>query len=153
MSQVRKFLPENRLAKTIVDPNGMLLGHAVQKAAANMEKVRDAHMEALDSKLDEMARVAVTAAQTQSAEDAANLYRLAREVLGDAGIFGLKNICRAAHSLCELMAAGDRHRHQWAGVAVHMEAMAILRRGGKATGGEHIDAMMAGLEKISRSPV
>ena len=151
MTQVRKFLPENKLAKTVTDPSGILLGHAVQKAAANIEKVRDAHMEALDSKLDELVQAATTATQTQSAEDAANLYRLAREVLGDAGIFGLRNICRAAHSLCELMAAGDRNRHQWVGVGVHMEAMAILRRGGKTTGGPAIDAMLAGLEKISRS--
>lgn len=152
MTQVRKFLPENKLAKTLTDPNGMLLGHAVQKATQNIEKVRDAHMIALDAKLDELAQAAATATQSQSAEDAANLYRLAREVLGDAGIFGLKNICRAAHSLCELMAAGDRHRHQWAGVAVHVEALAVLRRQGKESPAD-FSAMLAGLEKISRTPV
>lgn len=153
MTQVRKFLPENKLAKTIADPKGMLLGHAVQKAAANVEKVRDVHMDALDGKLDQLAEAATTAMQSQSADDAAKLYLLAREVLGDAGIFGLKQISRAAHSLCELMAAGDRHKHQWAGVAVHMEAIAILRRGGKGAGGADIDSMLAGLEKISRTSV
>lgn len=150
MSQVRKFLPENKLAKTVTDPRGMLVSHAVQKASGNMEKVRDAHMAALDGKLDELATAGASAMQTQSAEDAANLYRLAREILADAGIFGLKPMNRAAHSLCELMAAGDRHRHQWAGVAVHLEAMSILRRGGMQA---DIDAMLAGLEKISRTPV
>ena len=153
MTQVRKFQPENKLAKTITDAKGMLLGHAVQKASANIEKVRDAHMEALDSKMDELARTAATASQSQSSEDAARLYQLAREVLGDAGIFGLKHISRAAHSLCELMAAGDRHRHQWVGVAVHIEAIAVLRREGRNAGGPAIDAMLAGLEKISRMPV
>lgn len=153
MSQVRKFLPENKLAKTITDPNGMLLGHAVNKAAQNIEKVRDIHLAALDAKLDELTQAAAMALQTQSAQDAANLYRLAREVLGDAGIFGLKHISRAAHSLCELMAAGDRHRHQWAGVAVHAEAIAILRREGKKPTGADLDAMLAGLTKISRAPV
>ena len=152
MSQVRKFLPENKLAKTITDPNGMLLGHAVKKAAENIEKVRDIHLAALEVKLDELAQVAATAMQSQSASDAANLYRLAREVLGDAGIFGLKHISRAAHSLCELMAAGDRHRHQWAGVAVHVEALAILRREGKNPTGADLDGI-AGLAKISRAPV
>lgn len=153
MSQVRKFLPENKLAKTITDPNGMLLGHAVTKAAQNIEKVRDVHLVALDAKLDELAQVAATAMQTHASADAANLYRLAREVLGDAGIFGLKHISRAAHSLCELMAAGDRHRHQWVGVAVHMEALAMLRREGKKPTGADLDAMLAGLAKISRAPV
>lgn len=153
MSQVRKFLPENKLAKTVTDPKGMLLGHALQKASQNLDKVRDAHIAALDGKLDELVQAATTAMQSHTAEDAANLYRLAREVLGDAGIFGLKNISRAAHSLCELMAAGDRHKHQWAGVAVHVEAITVLRRGGQAAGGAGIDAMLAGLEKISRTPV
>ena len=102
---------------------------------------------------DELAQVAAGAMQTQSASDAANLYRLAREILGDAGIFGLKHISRAAHSLCELMAAGDRNRHQWAGVAVHVEAFAILRREGKNPTGADLDAMLAGLAKISRAPL
>jgi hypothetical protein len=153
VSQVRKFLPENKLAKTITDPRGMLLGHAVQKASQNIENVRDVHMVALEGKLDELARVAATASHSQSADDAAMLYRLAREVLGDAGIFGLKHISRAAHSLCELMAAGDRHRHQWAGVAVHIEAIAILRRESAAPTGANIETMLAGLETISRAAI
>jgi hypothetical protein len=153
VSQVRKFQPENKLAKTLTDPNGTLVTQAIKKASENIEKVRDEHMAALEIKLDALATAASTATQSQSAEDAAILYRLAREVLGDAGIFGLKHICRASHSLCELMAAGDRHRHQWAGVAVHVEALAILGRGGKTVGGPEIDAMLAGLEKISRAPV
>lgn len=153
MSQVRKFTPENKLAKTITDPNGMLVKQAVHNANANVELVRDAHIAALEVKLDELAAVASTAMQTQASEDAAQLYRLAREILADAGIFGLKHISRAAHSLCELMAAGDRHRHQWAGVAVHIEAISILRKGGGAFGGTDVNAMLAGLEKISRAPV
>ena len=153
MSQVRKFMPENRLAKAVTDPNGMLFGHAVNKATENIEKVRDIHLAALEAKLDELAQVAAGAMQTQSAPDAANLYRLAREILGDAGIFGLKHISRAAHSICELMAAGDRNRHQWAGVAVHVEAFAILRREGKNPTGADLDGMLAGLAKISRAPL
>lgn len=153
MSQVRKFTPENKLAKTITDPNGMLVKQAVHNATANIGLVRDAHMAALEGKLDALATVAAAAIGTQAAADAAELYRLAREVLADAGIFGLKPISRAAHSLCELMAAGDRHRHQWAGVAVHIEAISMLRKGGQAFGGAGIDAMLAGLEKISRTPV
>ena len=153
MSQVRKFTPENKLAKTITDPNGLLVKQAVQNARTNVEFVRDEHMAALEGKLDEMALVATSAMQTQAAADAAQLYRLAREVLADAGIFGLKPISRAAHSLCELMAAGDRHRHQWAGVAVHMEAISMLRKGGMAFGGTDVDAMLVGLEKISRTQI
>jgi hypothetical protein len=153
MSQVRKFMPENKLAKTMTDPNGMLVKQAMQNAAANIESVRDAHIAALEVKLDQLTEIAAAAQKSQTAEDSAQLYRLAREILADAGIFGLKHISRAAHSLCELMAAGDRHRFQWAGVSVHIEAISILRKGGKTAGGQDIDAMLAGLEKISRIPV
>ncbi len=146
-------MPENKLAKTIADPAGMLVKQAVQNASANIEAVRDVHLAALDAKMDELATVAAKAMQTQGSDNAAEVYRLAREILGDAGMFGLKHISQAAHSLCELMAAGDRHRHQWAGIAVHVEAIAILRRSDKASGGPDVDAMLAGLEKISRTPV
>ncbi|MFT3722232.1 MAG: hypothetical protein QM773_01505 [Hyphomonadaceae bacterium] len=153
MSQVRKFMPENKLAKTITDPAGMLVKQAVQNASANIEAVRDEHIAALDVKMDELAAVSAKAMQTQGSDDASQVYRLAREILADAGMFGLKHISRAAHSLCELMAAGDRYRHQWAGVAVHIEAISILRKGGGAFGGTDVDTMLAGLEKISRSAV
>ncbi|SUS03266.1 conserved hypothetical protein [uncultured Defluviicoccus sp.] len=148
---VRKFRPENKLASALTDPMGMVGAQAVKRAAENVELVRAEHMAALDAKLDELASLSMLAAASHTQEDAARLYRLAREILADAGIFGLKNICRAAHSLCELMAAGDRHRHQWAGVAVHVEAIAALRRSGVAAGGPGVDAMLAGLEKISRT--
>lgn len=153
MSQVRKFMPENKLAKTITDPAGMLVKQAVQNASANIEAVRGEHIAALEAKLDELAEVSGKAIQTQAADDTEQVYRLAREILADAGIFGLKHISRAAHSLCELMAAGDRHRHQWAGVAIHVEAISILRKGEGAFGGTDVDAMLAGLEKISRTSI
>lgn len=151
MKQVRKFVPENKLARTLTDPNGMLVEHALQKATQGVEKVREAHMAALDIKLDDVCRAAATAIETQSAADAAVLYRLAREVLADAGIFGLKNICRAAYSLCELMAAGDRHRYLWTAVSVHAEAFAILRRQGRDADVD-FSTMLSGLEQITRSP-
>ena len=150
---VRKFKPENKLAKSLTDPMGMVGAQALQRAAENVERVRVEHMAALDGKLNELASLSMLAAASHTEEDTARLYRLAREILADAGIFGLKPISRAAHSLCELMAAGDRHRHQWAGVAVHVEAIAALRRSGAAAGGPGVDAMLVGLEKISRTPL
>ncbi|HVY87740.1 MAG TPA: hypothetical protein VG942_02675 [Hyphomonadaceae bacterium] len=153
MSSVRKFIPENKLAKTLEDRNGLLMTQAIQRAASNIEAVRDEHLAALDGKLDQLCLVAAAATESHSANDAAQVYRLAREVLADAGIFGLKHMNRVAHSLCELMAAGDRHRHQWTGITVHVEAIQALRRMGRMAAGPGVDAMIAGLEKISRMPV
>jgi hypothetical protein len=153
VTRARKFIPENKLAAALAAPNGLLVTQAIEKAARNVEALRPEHLAALEIKLDALAKLAESAAATRTDEDAAQLYRLAREILADSAVFGLKQISRAAHSLCELMAAGSRHRHQWTGISVHTEAISALRRLGNVAGGPGIDAMLAGLEKISRTPL
>jgi hypothetical protein len=149
VTKVRKFLPENKLSRTLLDPTGMLVGQAVKNAAKNVEKVRDDYIEPLRQKMDELVRVGLAVMQSRSAEEASELYRLAREVMSDSGMLGLKAVSRAGHSLCELMSAGERHPHQWTGVAVHVEAMSVLRRDLQGSG-PNVAAMLDGLEKISR---
>ena len=151
MTLVRKFKPENRLASTLEDRNGLLMTQAVQRAASNVESLRDEHLVLLDGKIDQLCAIAAAAAVSQSAEDAAQVYRLAREILADAGVFNLTPISRVAHSLCDLMAAGARNPHQWAGVKVHSDAMIALRRLGRTAAGSGVESMIAGLEKISRA--
>jgi hypothetical protein len=151
VTTVRKFTPENKLANTLEDRNGMLMTQAVQRATSNIESLRDEHLAVLDCKVDQLCTVAAAAMLSHSEEDAAQVYRLAREVLTDAGTFNLKPISRVAHSLCDLMAAGDRNRHQWSGIVVHIDAMLALRRLGRAASGPGVESMVIGLEKISRA--
>ena len=151
MTNVRKFLPENRLAKAMEDPNGLLVGHALQKASANLDGVRDVLLAALDKKLDQLGGLAAAATVSNTAEDAAVVYRQAREILADAGAFGVKDVSRAAHSLCELMASGRTGARLWSGVAVHVEAIGALRKPAAASARASRDAMLAGLETISRA--
>lgn len=146
--RVRKFLPENKLAKVLDDPNGLLFGHAVQRAAANIEGVRDLHIAALEKKLDELSLRAAAAAGSREPEQVVELYRLAREILSDAGAYKLNDISRAAHSLCELLAAAQTRKQLWAGIAVHVDAIALLRK--KANGDGSRETILAGLETISR---
>jgi hypothetical protein len=151
VSLVRKFKPENKLAGTLEDRNGVLMTQAVQRAAGNVESLRDEHLVLLDGKIDQLCSLAAAAVASQSEDDAAQVYRLAREILADAGVFNLAPISRVAHSLCDLMAAGARNPHQWAGVKVHSDAMIALRRLGRTAAGSGVESMIAGLEKISRA--
>lgn len=129
----------------------MLVGHALQKAAVNLESVRDVQLGALDAKLDRLGAVAAVASTSGAAGDAAELYRLAREILADAGAFGVRDVSRAAHSLCELMASGCDGARLWTAAAVHVEAIGALRKPATAASRSGRDAMLAGLETISRA--
>jgi hypothetical protein len=144
----RKFMPENRLAKVVDDSNGVLFSHALQKAAQSIEGLRPAHLAALEKKLDELNLRAAAAAGSRDPAEAAELYRLAREILNDAGAFKLKDISRAAHSLCELMASAQNRKQFWAGVAIHIDAINALRR--NCANDNSRGVMLAGLEAISR---
>jgi hypothetical protein len=149
VTSVKKFQPENKLAKALTDPSGMLVAQAVKNATRNVENVRGDCIAPLQVKMDELVACGSAIMQTRSAETTPELYRLAREVMSDAGMIGLKAVARAAHSLCELMSAGERHPHQWTGIAVHVEAISILRRDLEGQGAS-VAAMLEGLEKVSR---
>lgn len=144
---VRKFRPENRLAKTLEDPNGLLFGHAIGRAEANIERVRSTYMPALETKLDTLP---IQAAASREAGETAKLYTLVREIFSDAGVLRLADLSRAAHSLCELLASGRSGEPLWAGVCVHVDALSALRR--LPPGAPGREALLTGLEKISRTP-
>lgn len=143
---VRKFMPENRLAKALEDPNGLLFRHALEKAGANLESVRDSHVAMLDVKVQQLA--ALAAGSARRPEDAAELYRIAREIRADAGMFKLADVSRAAHSLCELMASERPGEYVWGGAVVHAQAITALRQPLKGSR-QSRENMLQGLERIS----
>ena len=149
MTRVRKFMPENRLAKTLSDPNGLLFGHAIKKASANLDLIRDAHMAALDQKIVLLGQFSQSGGA--NAIHASEVYRLAREIRTDTAIFGMDEIARASHSLCELMVSNRAQQQLWESVAVHVYAIAALRQPAKG-GAQARTSMLEGLEKISRNP-
>jgi chemotaxis protein histidine kinase CheA len=148
---VKKFMPENRLAKSLQDPNGLLFRQALTNAAGNVEKVRDSHMGELEVKLDKLRETANVFAATPSEDTSGALYRLAQDVHCDAGMFGLKDISRAAHSLCELMVSNRPQTALVQGVELHLHAIAALRRKGATVQRSARDLMLEGLEQLSKA--
>jgi len=141
---VRKFMPENRLAKALNDPAGLLMSQALKHADANLENARPQHLAALDRKLDALRELAPAA---EEAKD--EFYRTAREIHTDAGSLGFTHMSRAALSLCDLLVSSAPPPRQRAGVTVHVHAIMALRsaRGDEAK--SQREAILQGLFAIS----
>lgn len=147
MTDVRKFLPVNRLAKALSDPTGMLISHALRSAAANVEKIRPEQLAALDRKLLTLREHAPMAHATP--EQAAAFYRLAQDVLADSSAVGFAHLSRAALSLCDLLVSGVSAQRMRGGVAVHLDAMTALRAAPGDGANAQRDAILAGLAQLS----
>ncbi len=144
MTAVMRVPWENRLAKMIREPGGVKLNEAVRQADENLESVRDSCLEALDGYLAEIERLHSEGGASPSEEAKEQIYQLANDIHGVAGVFGLDDLGHAAFSLCELV---DRLRaaRRWtaASVEVHLAALRLLRH----PGGEHGD-MLEGLRRV-----
>jgi len=147
VSKVRTFKPENRLARALNDPSGMLFAHALERAESNLEKVRPAHEAALERKLNALRELAPFA--HANAEQRAALYRLAQDVLADAGGLGEGELSRAALSLCDLLGSVVGGERLKLSVAVHLEAIAALRASKGPQEKAQREAILAGLVRIS----
>lgn len=141
---VRKFMPENRLAKSLNDPAGLLMSQALKQAGSNVEKVRPQLIAALDRKLDALRDQAPIAEEAKE-----DFYRTAREVHADAGSLGFTHISRAALSLCDLLVSSAPPARQRAGAAVHVDAIVALRAVRGDEGQAQCEAILQGLFAIS----
>ncbi|HWA01644.1 MAG TPA: hypothetical protein VG841_15155 [Caulobacterales bacterium] len=147
MSKVRVFTPENRLARFFEDPNGLLCAHALQRATANLSAARPSLLAALDLKLEALT---AQAALPLSSEGKTLIYRLAEDLISDAGAVGLEDLSRAAHSLCDLLAGDERGANFSAALHVHVAALVALRTPASAADRPRRVAVLAGLVRLSQ---
>jgi len=146
VTEVRKFTPPNRLARALNDPSGMLYAQALQRAEANVESIKPAQLAALDAKIVRLRELAPEVGA--SPENAAVFYRLAQDVLADAGGVGMTHTSRAAASLCDLLASSASPDRKRRGVAVHLDALFALRAVTGETDAVR-EAILSGLAKLS----
>lgn len=124
MSVVRRFRPENRLAKMLDTPGGVSIGVALSKASAALESIRESCMQALDQKLVVLANMA---ARPESAARDETMYLIANEIFSESGSFGLSELSAAAYSLCTLLDSAERTSTRAATIRVHIDSMRALR--------------------------
>lgn len=125
---VRTYRPENRLAKAIDLPGGITVAEALVRSAAGVEAVRAECMAGIDEKIAEIDAATCGQTFTSSAADVQRVYRLANEILNEAGVFGLTELSEAGRSLCDLTAGWSNGGIEIDPIRVHVAAMKSLRR-------------------------
>jgi hypothetical protein len=147
MSQVKKIAWTNRLSRLLREPGGITVGHALRKAAENLETIREPTLAALDEHLARIEQLRHEAGRKASVETKEAIYRLSNAIHSIAGVFGLHQLGEAAFSLCELIDR-QRERGRWSpeAVDVHLAAFRIFRRPDDQVDGE---AVLAGLRRIT----
>ena len=147
MSQVKRIEWTNRLGRLLKEPGGITVGDALRKASENLEGIKEHGLSALDQRLAEIEELRAKAGSKASAQIKDAIYRLANDIHGIAGVFGLHQLGQAAFSLCELIDR-QRERGRWTpeAVDVHLAAFRIFRRPDDQVDGE---AVLAGLRRIT----
>ena len=122
---------QNPLTAITARPGGVRIGAALDKAEQNLEAIRDDCVASLDGLLAELVALNGGGAPAPPDDVRREIYRIANEIHGMAGVFGLPELGQAAYSLCELV---DRlatlGRWHQPSVDVHLAALQLLRKPG-----------------------
>ena len=149
MTVVTRQLRENRLAK-LTAPGGMTEVEAAAAATANLEAIRDECVAQLDRDFELLKRAAADPHARNVPLLQREIYAHANAIAAIGGACGLGEMGEAAFSLCELV---DRQiiRGAWSdrAVAVHLDAMGLLRRADNDLAPAARKALIAGLRHVA----
>lgn len=123
MSVIRKFHPEVRLKKLLAEPGGITVGVALERAGQNLETIKDECLRSIGDKVEQIHALS----QVGDEPAFAACYRLSNEIFAEAGAFDLADLSEAAHSLCSLLSLPERSARTRAAIALHVDAMRLLR--------------------------
>jgi hypothetical protein len=119
----KQYKPDLALYDVLDKPGGVSVDVALKRADQAIENYRGQAMSALRGKMTALEAIARARAAPPDSEQ---VYELSVFVLDIAGIY-LPGLCRAAHSLCELVhrmkAAG---KWDWPAIDVHVSSMRLL---------------------------
>ena len=137
----------NSLAAMVDNPNGMRVEDALRKADTNLESIKDILQVEVEKNLDELIGLLDGAATRPDANVLNDAYLRSNQVSGMAGTAGLAPLGQAAFSLCELLdRLSTAGRWNAEAVAVHLNAMRLLRKAQELTGeSKHI---LMGLREV-----
>ncbi len=118
----------NPLTAQVARPGGLRIGAALEKAEENLASIRDDCVAGFDEQLAALLSLNKPG-QLEPPEDARReTYRIANEIYGLAGVFGMTELGQAAYSLCELVdRLGALGRWHQPAIDVHVAALLLLR--------------------------
>jgi hypothetical protein len=101
--QVKKYIPDLRLAKVVKLSGGKLRGEAVKAAKENVESLRDVSIDGIEAALRETEDLLHKAQSGYLTKDQLiQIQELADRVVTLSGTFGYARLFDVARSLCEL---------------------------------------------------
>ncbi len=146
MSRVKVIHRENRLGAMLVQPGGITVEHALMKAHENLESIRGSALKAVDEQIARIEAAVHEAGAAPSPDQRETIYRLANEIHGVAGVFGLGQLGEAAFSLCDLVDhLGETGGWSTQAIAVHLSALRLFRHPDETLDGQ---AVLAGLHQV-----
>jgi hypothetical protein len=147
MSEPELIQRKNPLSHMVRSPGGMRVCDAVAAAERNVKAMEPENIAEVDRNLALLVEAAGRAPDDLSARE--KLYGHAAVIAGLGGNCGLDELGRAAFSLCEI---ADRYQEagQWSpeAVAIHLNAMAILRKPGTMATAAMRKSVLAGLNQL-----
>jgi hypothetical protein len=128
VSQPKIFKYENRLAGVVVTRGGLSARQAVAAAEAAVGDLREAALADIDARLGEIYAAGEQLRAGSDPQLMAAVYQASNRVLATAGVFGLEELGRACHSLCELISRFEATgRFSGPMVTVHLDGLRLLR--------------------------
>ncbi len=117
------------LASCLGTLDGITASEAEKFAGLKLEMLRDCSLAEIDNAIDGFSGyLRLLRRGTPPAAVEAEMHRLSCEVVSLAGMFGYKNLGKAAYSLCKLIdERGTRGQWDRIAVDVHFDAMRLLR--------------------------
>jgi hypothetical protein len=115
----------SRLSTLINQPGGVSVGAALRQARSNLSALKPQALSAIEGALNELLAIPAPTPETQAAAlDRA--YTASNAVIDAGGPFELRDLCRAAAGLCDLIDANQGARFDWRIVQSHAQAMRVL---------------------------
>lgn len=146
---MRRFNPENRLAKYVDVSEGVSGEIALAQAREQLDELREVVVGAIEVKVSMLQGMSAQLNTPGGADLVPEIYKLANDVFCDAGVFDFDDLSAAAFQLCDLIA------HWRAGAAlnpeairVNISAIALLADARAPLPAEHRAAILAGLRSV-----
>jgi chemotaxis protein histidine kinase CheA len=119
--------PKQWLRRFFNRQDGTLPGELAAAADRELAAIREWMLADIDALVEEAETLGRNLGDSPDAAKVRKLYRLANEIFGLAGTFGLPHLGKAAHSLCELL-LGLTDARTWnsAAVRVHLDGIRSL---------------------------
>lgn len=150
MSKAIFTVPNYRLSKLLRQSGGKSVAAAVKDASDGVASLAQDCLKSIDELLVEIDRGLKAFAGAPDKAAAANaLYKLTNQLIGLAGAARLDEMDRAAYSLCDLLDRMSRAR-RWDvdAVAVHVQALHLLRNPNALGSVQSLAAVLVGLKKV-----